>query len=165
MNYLKKIAIFFVLIALLAACSSSNSSTCMKESKVVAGVALYKCEYNSEQEVFTSSPITETLTVQGVGSDSVLYASWSVSSIELPLHINVDSTQFVVQRDSTGTDTLTIFHTNEQNFISMACGCFVYHTITDVRTTTNQIDSAVIYDARVENISNTHLRLYFKIAK
>lgn len=149
----------------LAACSGSNDGTCYKERNVVAGVALYKAEYSDSQESYVLSSTTEQITVQGLDNDSTLYKATSLSSFSLPLRIKADSSVFVLQRDSTGTDTLTIFHTNENNFISMECGCFVFHTIKDVQATANQIDSVVLLETRVENVSNTHLRLYYRVKK
>lgn len=155
--------IFFAALALvLAACNGSNDGTCYKERNVAVGVALYKAEYNESQESYVVSPVTEQLTVQGLDNDSTLYKARSLNAVSLPLRIQADSSVFVLQRDSTGTDTLVIFHTNENNFISMECGCFVFHTIKDVQVTANQIDSAVVLDSKVNNVSGTHLRLYYR---
>ncbi len=162
MKNARKTILFALLALALAACNGSNDGTCYKERNIAVGVALYKVEYSESQEVYVVSSTSEQLTVRGLDNDSTLYKASTLSSFSLPLHIQADSSVFVLQRDSTGTDTLVIFHTNEKNFISMECGCFVFHTIKDAQITANQIDSVAVLDTRVENVSNTHLRLYYR---
>lgn len=161
-NKTLKIALLATLVLALAACNGSNDGTCYKERNVAVGVALYKTEYNESQERYVVSPVTEQLTVQGLDNDSLLCKARSLSTLSLPLRITVDSSVFTLQRDSTGIDTLVIYHTNEKNFISLECGCFVFHTIKSVQVTANQIDSAILSDTKVNNVAGTHLRLYYR---
>ncbi|MGN0186734.1 MAG: DUF6452 family protein [Paludibacteraceae bacterium] len=154
----------FLLVSVVVACVSCNGddTVCRKEKTVVVGVALYRTTYNATTETFTTVSASEKLTVWGIGNDSALYTGSAVSSLELPLHTQVDTTAFVLQRDSMGRDTLTIYHRNDTNFISLECGCFVYHTIDAVSVTPHQIDSVIIEKTAVQNISENHLRIYYR---
>ena len=145
----------------LVACNG-NDTVCRKEKTVVMGVALYKTTYNAATEKFITTPTSEKLTVFGVDNDSVLYDVTAVSALALPLRVNADSTAFVLQRDTLGADTLIIRHANDTNFISLECGCFVYHTITSVAATAHQIDSVVVEKETVQNVAENHLRLYYR---
>ena len=57
-------------------------------------------------------------------------------------------------------DTLYIQHTPRQQFISMACGCTVYHTITAAWSTDPRVDSVSIINASVEAAAQDNLCIY-----
>ena len=58
------------------------------------------------------------------------------------------------------TDTLFVEHTPRQYFVSLACGCAVYHTITAAWSTDYRVDSIQIVNANVENAVQENLCLY-----
>lgn len=72
-------------------------------------------------------PVTVSgVTVKGLGSDSVLYNNASVSAIYLPLHTTKDSTNYAISfknGESVINDTISVFHKQETQFVSPACGC------------------------------------------
>ena len=160
-----KAHVTYLLVACLlffTACTSSDGE-CRKSKVVVMGVSLYKTIFDADAEAYVTSPITERLTIKGVTNDSILYNDQPVSSFVLPLHALQPVTSFVVQRGTLGTDTIVIFHENSTNFISLECGCFVYHTIQTTSTTTHQIDSLVIENSAVQNVTEKHLRIYYHV--
>lgn len=102
----------------------------------------------------------DSLTVQGVERDSLLYAnSKSISSIDLPLRSDTTCTAY---RLIFGGEEhiLTLQHTNEPTFISLACGCFVYHTIEEASLSAFPADSVEILNASVGNRVEQNIRLH-----
>ena len=102
----------------------------------------------------------DSISVRGIGNDSLLYDNQKrLSSIFLPLRTDNNLTAYAIQAYD-ATDTLYIYHDNNVNFISLACGCFVFHTITNVDATHRLIDSLTILNATIENYKQDNLRLY-----
>ena len=149
-------------LLVLVGCTASDGE-CRKEKVVVMGVSLYETVFNTEKEAFVSSPTKEKMTIKGLNNDSILYQEQSLSSFNLPLHALQSTSAFVLQRGVLEPDTIVISHENVNQFISLECGCFVYHTIKSTATTTHQIDSLVIENTYVQNVSENHLRIYYRV--
>jgi len=104
----------------------------------------------------------DSVTIQGVGSDSVIYNNKkSLNHIALPLHKTQEVTQFVFS-SGTRIDTLTLEHTNTENFISLECGCFVYHTLQNAYSCGTWIDSVAIINTEITTFNaEDHIQLFF----
>ena len=116
-------------------------------------------------EVLVQIPIShsaiDTLIVQGCDNDLALYnANSSVTSILVPLRQDANTTQYTLFFNDK-YDTLTIFHQNNTHFISLACGCAVYHIIDSVGATA-RIDSATIVNSAVETILQDNIKIHLK---
>lgn len=102
----------------------------------------------------------DNLTIQGLGSDSLLLDNASnISSIALPLRNDQNETVFLLTTNNR-QETLTIHHQNKQHFISLACGCFVYHTIEDIRSEGVLIDSIEVLNSNIENYTQDNIRIH-----
>ena len=100
----------------------------------------------------------DSLTIKGMDVDSVLYDNEkSVSSVALPLRSDINSTKYNLVLNG-HQYLLTINHQNEEHFISMECGCFVYHQIDTAYT--NSGDTVEIINTSVENSEQTNLKLH-----
>ena len=60
----------------------------------------------------------------------------------------------------TTTDTIDFYHTNEQEFISLECGCIVTNSLVGVAQTTHRIDSVVIVSPEVNLQSENNIKIY-----
>lgn len=103
----------------------------------------------------------DTVTIQGVGLDSILYYQISnVNEVRLHLRQDTSETQYSIQRHGQ-TDILHIRHQNRRQYLSMACGCVVYHTIDTVWSDGVFIQSAEIVNSAVstENESNIIVKM------
>ena len=78
----------------------------------------------------------------------------TISSFVLTTTIQVD-TNYV-----TTIDTIDFYHTNEQEFISLECGCIVTNSLVGVAQTTNRIDSVVIVSPEVNLQSGNNIKIY-----
>ncbi len=101
----------------------------------------------------------DSLTVQGIGSITILLNNAkSVNKLSLPLRADTTATSFLL---SSGAyqETITIYHTPAPYFVSMACGCFVFHTIDTIETTNILLTQAEILNTAIQNIPEENIRL------
>lgn len=138
----------FLALVFCAFFACKPDSTCRLDTDVLVQIPIIR------------SPL-DTLIVQGCGSDTVLYnTNASITSILLPLRQDANMTQYTLFFNQK-YDTLTIFHTNNMQFISLACGCVVYHTIDSVRVTA-RIDSAQIINSAVERVLQDNIKIHLQ---
>ena len=83
----------------------------------------------------------------------------SVTQLQLPLRSDTTVTAFTLTWHEM-TETLYIRHDNTQRFVSMACGCIIYHNIDSVWFTGTWIDSVKIINAAVETVKQENIKLY-----
>ncbi len=87
--------------------------------------------------------------VAGVGSDSVLYDSVTVSSMLLPLHDADSVTEYnvlVYAADTLCSDTvftLRVEHTPLPRYVSPECGCAMFHEIKEASFSGNGVSKTV----------------------
>ena len=99
--------------------------------------------------------------IHGVGRDSILYTEdQTISKAQLPLRPDSLHTDFVFTFNGI-TDTLIIHHQNDMQFISLACGCMVFHTLDGLSGPRILIDSTDILNSQVGTSNDEHIRLYF----
>lgn len=100
----------------------------------------------------------DSITVIGMGATDILYNnSKSVQSLSLPLKQDVDSTSFIITYHNL-TDTLTIYHTNQQEFVSVECGCTYDHELQRLNYTHHWIDTISILQTAIDLGSGTNIR-------
>ncbi|NLE31699.1 MAG: hypothetical protein GX619_01555 [Bacteroidales bacterium] len=139
--------------AILTSCQSNG---CYEETDVKV-----RCSFYWDDEAAAVS--IDSLSVWGVGSDSLLYDNSTVSLLELELNPNATSTRFVVQvvaNDYPFLDTLTFLHTNNPWFESMDCDCMVFSTLDTCLTTGRIFQSASLPQRSVTNAKTTHVVLH-----
>ncbi len=149
--------IHFTLAIVFTMASCTPDTECRQDEHVRCKVVFY-------ESIVDNTPYTfDSLTVQGVGSDSILYDNTkSVSFISLPLRNDANMTQFVLTTPQR-FDTLTIYHTPAPYFVSMACGCFVFHTIDSVATYGPLFWKGEVVNTAVQNIEDENIKLYYNI--
>ena len=141
-----------IMIVLCIGCQPDNQ--CRKENIAEAAVAF------KDKDLKNIS--LDSVSIQGVGQDSILYNNKkSVREVSLPLHKTQNQTQFIFSSGSL-IDTLTIEHINTENFISLECGCFIYHTIENAYSSGTWIDSVAIINKEITTANaKEHLQLFF----
>ncbi len=109
--------------------------------------------------VFAEGQSLTGITVQGLGVDSLLIkAEQTVDKLALPLRTDTNCSQFIITGGEK-QDILTIFHTPQPYFVSMACGCFVFHTIDSVATQSTIFTKPEIINTAVQNIEEKNVQL------
>lgn len=117
---------------------------------------LYGTFYNST----TNLAMSPTITLQGVGRESLLYVEESTFDLLLPLTIK-DTTQYIIWIDSTA-DSLTLVHETTQKLASVETGFFYEYKLLSVAFTQTRIDSITIVDSLVTTQWNENIKLYIQ---
>ena len=108
------------------------------------------------------------LAIKGIGvpGDSLIADSSSLSEVYLPLRASSSSTAFAISRwtnEGTGwvNDTLTLEYQPIEYFHSAECGAMYNFDIKQVSHTTHGIDSVVLLNSLITNVTTPSLRIYF----
>ncbi len=101
----------------------------------------------------------DSIWIQGVGNDSVLYRnktfpSTDVPSPLLPLNPTVDVTQYVITNHKIA-DTITVTYTRYDGFISSECGCAAFAEIIEASTNTthHSIKGIEVINTKVSTVN------------
>lgn len=123
-----------------------------------AGVRFYTIS-NTQQEI--SKTFDSIFVYPESLEDSILY-DWArnVNSVRLPLSPIEDFSNFVFTFNDV-TDRVQIFYKRQLYFVSEECGFSVNFTLDSILFTTNQIDSVIIIQPKVQAINEEHIRFYF----
>jgi len=165
-------AIIWCIGALLGLWGCDADTECRQSSAVYLNVVFMgdslrqstdslKLSFDSlAQDTIRFSTVTG-MEIHGLGRDSILYeASDVITTVHLPLRPDSTHTDFVFRYNG-ATDTVSILHDNDMQFISLACGCFVFHTIEGLNGTRHFMDSAHILNDAVTTSADTHMRFFF----
>lgn len=146
-KYFVKISIL-TLILLAVSCTTKDDN-CGELFDMRATISFHEIIDNDSVYSVKAFSI-DSITVKGQGNDSILYNNTKrVSSIKLPLKKFDTQTTFEVSFNDT-IDIITISYTNnEPHFVSLECGCEVFHTINSVTTTLSYIDSVEIVNREI----------------
>lgn len=157
------LAFDIVLIAVIAfGCSSQKD--CTRDMRTSLGVSFFHPVMDETKQNLVIQPLNDTIKVQGVGNDSLINDTLPISSIRLPLKAFENQTAFVLQKDKNTADTITFFHENKEDFISVECGLKVAYNIVNVQFTNNRIDSVIVAISNInDNKTNNQVRIYFKV--
>lgn len=106
----------------------------------------------------TKKAMSPSITVLGVGLDSLLFREESMFDVLLPLTIK-DTTRYIIWVDSK-SDSVTFVHETTQKYASMESGFYYEYKLRSVIFTHNRIDSIKIVDSLVTTKWNENIKLY-----
>lgn len=151
----RKWYILICLILGLAACEPDT--TCHQELGSAAQITLSADSINSVGDTVHYAQ-WDSIMVVGIGSD-IGILSRGIKTMGLELRPDTNQTAYLMLYHNQ-IDTLYIQHTPRQQFISLACGCAVYHTITAAWSSDPRVDSVSIINATVESVAQNNLCIY-----
>lgn len=146
---------WIMLAVVIGLCCCEPDTECRITESVRCRV-VFRCD-SLQDGVAVAFSTLDSVTVWGVDADTVLYANAKrVSALSLPLKREADKTEYAMVLNGR-EDTLTIWHRNREYFVSLACGCFVYHEVDSAggRTITGEV-----LNTAVENMEQDNVRLY-----
>lgn len=121
--------------------------------------AVFRADSLQADSTYATYAIWDSITVQGLGRDSVLYDNRKgITTLQLPLRPDTTVTAYRLTYHGR-TDTLYIIHNNDIQFISLACGEVIYHTIEGFRARGTWIDSIAMIDSTVQATAKDNIRL------
>jgi hypothetical protein len=126
--------------------SSCNQGSCFEETESFLKASLYTVDATGTEKL--TAP--DTVTIYGIGKDSVLYYKQpSITHVLLPLNSSADTTRFIIIIHNL-PDTLECVYSNYPHFISKECGYTFYH----------HLDTAYFYH-QLDTITTEHHDIYF----
>jgi hypothetical protein len=148
-----KLYLLALLIIALVTKACTQDETCRENKNIKMNAEFFNAGT-------TTSLSIDSLTVYGLGKDSLLYnVKKNINKINLPLNKKEDVSIFVV-RFNTTQDTLWVLHTNYDYFISYECGSVITHKIDTVITTNHYIESVKIIQKDVNTTDVQHLQIF-----
>lgn len=84
------------------------------------------------------------------------YAGAKASKFNMRLSSLKDTCKWFITPDSTtvNLDTISVIYSRQLNFISTTCGYAYHYFISDIKWTTNSIDSVIINNVNIEGAAN-----------
>lgn len=157
-----KHSLFHIIIAIcctlfFGACTADT--TCRKDMAVAMVVTLQSDSINSKGYMVKYTAWDSITLVIPQALDSLLNNQKNVTKMLLPLKPDTTISTFLMTFHNQ-TDTLFVEHTPRQYFVSLACGCAIYHTITAAWSTDPRVDSVQIINANVENAIQENLCIH-----
>ncbi|MPN30850.1 hypothetical protein SDC9_178321 [bioreactor metagenome] len=152
--------IYLFALFFLSACTQTEN--CTQEKNVLMQVGFYKKTMDSTTKIYSKSALTiDSIWVMGLGTDSLLYnKETSIKSINIPLKKTIEQTDYIVRFNNT-TDTISIFHTNnDRYYLSLECGCVVAHSIDEIGSTGHFIDSVSIINRDINTTNAENIQIY-----
>ena len=154
-KHIRLYSLFPVLCSLFAACEPDTA--CHQELGTAVQIILSADSVTSAGDTAYYAQ-WDSVTVVGIGSDIGMQGK-GVKVMGLELRPDTNLTAYLMLYHNQ-IDTLYIQHTPRQQFISMACGCAVYHTITAAWSSDPRVDSVRIINASVESVAQDNLCIY-----
>lgn len=158
----KSLTILFLGILLgIGFISCHTDDTCRKSRTVLLGMNFYLDTINHLNGRLVVQQLTiDSLWVNGVEIDSVLYNKERTNTVSLPLNSFAEESRFHFKFNET-VDTITIHYKNRNEFLSLECGYIRTHSIDTVFSTNHFIDSIsvtknLVSTIYVENIQVHH---------
>lgn len=159
--------LYILVMLFLVSCSSGDS--CMQDLKFSMKAEVYRMVFDNSIEQFVAEKYAIPISLSGLGTDSLLYDSTLTSTLNIPLQKLDTISSFVltstVDIDTSYielADTIDIYHTNTEEFISLECGCIVTNQIVGIAQTTHQIDSIVVVSSEVNLQSTNNIKIYIR---
>ena len=140
-----------------------NSTGCLENRSSIPKAGFY----NSDDKAIS----LDSVSITGVGVQADLPINTlgtAISAISLPMRSTMDNTTWVFGyrwkylAGGTLTDTLSLDYESTPYFASEECGVIYRYKITEMRYTTNLIDSIVMVDSLITNIDTEQIKIYFR---
>lgn len=154
-KYICLCSLFLVLCFLFIACEPDTA--CHQELGAAVQITLSADSVTSKGDTVHYVQ-WDSIVVVGVGNDMGMQGKGH-KYIGLELRPDTNLTMYLMLYHNQ-IDTLYIQHTPRQQFISLACGCAVYHTITAAWSSDPRVDSVSIINAAVEAVAQDNLCIY-----
>ena len=147
--------ILFLILCLFVSCEPDK--VCHQELQATMQVVLSADSVTSAGDTVAYVQ-WDSVAVIGVGNTMGIKGK-SVKTMALELRPDTTITQYLVQYHNQ-IDTLFIEHTPKVQYISMACGCAIFHTITSAWSSDPRVDSVSIINANVESVAQNNLFIH-----
>jgi hypothetical protein len=137
-------------IGMFHACTQDEA--CRENSAVNLHAAFYTFGTTNQMTV-------DSLTVYGLGKDSLLYnVKNSINKINLPLNKTDNTSIFVLQFNHVN-DTVFVLHANSEYFVSFPCGMVITHQMDTIIATNHVIRGLKIVNRDINTTDEQHVQI------
>ena len=143
------LTIFLLSICMFHACTQDEA--CRENT-----VALLRAGFHASET--TKSLTIDSITVVGLQNDTLVNNKKNSSKIALPLNNAEEESIFVLNINGVH-DTLHVYYTNADYFISYACGMTVAHKIDTITATNHVIKSLKIIHKDINTTDVPHVQI------
>ncbi len=163
MKYSRHIITGTLLGILLPLFMGCNSTGCLENRSSIPKAGFY----NSDDRQIS----LDSVSITGVGVEGNLPINTigsAISSISLPMRSTMNNTtwefgyKWKYLAGGTLSDTISFDYESSPYFASEECGVIYRYHITEMRHTTNLIDSIILVDSLITNIDTEQIRIYFR---
>lgn len=153
---LRRLSLFMLLSSIFVACEPDT--VCHQELGVAAQISFQVGTITSTGDTTYSNQV-DSIAVVGVGSEIAMRGN-NIKMMGLELRPDTSLTAYLILYHNQ-IDTLYIQHTPRPYYVSLACGCTIYHTITAAWSSDTRVDSVSIINANVEGTTEENLCIHW----
>ncbi|MCD6063118.1 MAG: hypothetical protein K0R82_1029 [Flavipsychrobacter sp.] len=141
---------------------------CLQPRTVTTRVVFKKAIESDTGVIVSDSALPKAIVGVPDSPFAIAYAKKDLKELFFVLSPHADSTKIYIIPDSAkrfskfNSDTIVFYYERRLAFISTSCGYTYHYLITNLRHTTNEIDSAIITGQDVNGNANTqHVKIYY----
>ena len=142
-------------------CGCTEDKVCLIPQDIALQMTFYSDSVNTDGNRVEYTHAIDSLWLKGVGNDSIIYENEkNIQSVNLTLKNNDTITQYALTIN-TIQDTITIYHQNNDIFVSLECGCYTYYTIDSLTETAHLFDSIDYVNREKGRKTTENLRIFW----
>ena len=147
-----------ILISLILILSCEKDDICIEGSENTKRITIGFL--NNE----TKSPIgINLINVKSIDNDSIIHEQFSEDILNLPLKVNSNKTQFLLDNE-VSIDTLTIYHQSIHQYLNRSCGFkanFIINSQTEITKQTGWIRELSVIKDSIFNEEETNIFIHY----
>ena len=147
-----------ILISLILILSCEKDDICIEGSENTKRITIGFL--NNE----TKSPIgINLINVKSIDNDSIIHEQFSEDILNLPLKVNSNKTQFLLDNE-VSIDTLTIYHQSIHQYLNRSCGFkanFIINSQTEITKQTGWIREISVIKDSIFNEEETNIFIHY----
>lgn len=147
-----------ILISLILILSCEKDDICIEGSENTKRITIGFL--NNE----TKSPIgINLINVKSIDNDSIIHEQFSEDILNLPLKVNSNKTQFLLDNE-VSIDTLTIYHQSIHQYLNRSCGFkanFIINSQTEITKQTGWIREISVIKDSIFNEEQTNIFIHY----
>lgn len=152
------IRIIKILLTILLIISCEKDDICIEGSDNTNRITIGFLDYETKSQVGVS-----LINIKSINNDSIIYEEFSQNILKLPLKVNSNKTEFILDNNLT-KDTLIIYHQSFHQYISRSCGYksnFIINSQTEIEKKTGWIKQVSLVKDSIFNEEKTNIFIHY----
>ena len=147
-----------ILISLILILSCEKDDICIEGSENTNRITIGFLDYETKNPTGIS-----LVNLKSIGNDSIIHETFSGQSIKLPLKVNSNKTQYLLDNNDL-IDTLTIYHQSIHQYLNRSCGYksnFIINSQTEITKQTGWIREISVIKDSIFNEEKTNIFIHY----